>query len=88
MDRIVRWNKFWDEMLKMPEKSRFQMFQKRFVAKELRECKKNFIKTGYMISPTKKYDENKIDNIAIRIATRDPVIEKKIEWVKFSEGKL
>jgi hypothetical protein len=49
--RLIQWNGFLANVEKMPDETRFQIFQKRSAAMHLITSKKNFIKTGFM-SPT------------------------------------
>ena len=84
LQRLVKWNSFWNEMLKMPETNRFEIFSRKTVALDLIGCKKIFVKNGTMTPQNKKVVENRSDKIALMIGMRDPRIETKIQWVKYN----
>ena len=84
LKRLQQFNTFWAETLKLPERNRFEIYTKKTAIRELFLSKKNFIKTGYMIKPTQKREQEKIADVCIKIAYRDPRIEPKIQWVKYN----
>ena len=86
LDRLNQWNGFWAEMEAMPQRNRFETFQRKTVAMDLFKAKTKFIKTGYMIPPNTKRENDQTDNLAIMIAMRDPRIESSIQWVKFNKA--
>ena len=69
----------------MPQLNRFQIYQRKTVAMDLFKSKKHFIKTGYMIPPNRKRENETIENLSIMIARKDPRIEHQIEWVKYNK---
>ena len=83
-----QWNEFWAEMDAMPQQNRFQIYQRKTVAMDLFKSKKHFIKTGYMIPPNRKRENETIENLSIMIARKDPRIESNIQWIKMNmQGK-
>ena len=54
--RLIQWNGFLSNVEKMPDETRFQIFQKRSTAMHLIKSKKNFIKTGFMSPPNTEYN--------------------------------
>ena len=83
-----QWNGFWSEMDRMPQQNRFEIYQRKTVAMDLFKSKKHFIKTGYMIPPNRKRENETIENLSIMIARKDPRIEHHIEWIKYNkQGK-
>jgi hypothetical protein len=54
--RLIQWNGFLANVEKMPDETRFQIFQKRSTAMHLIKSKKNFIKTGFMSPPNTEYN--------------------------------
>ena len=86
--RMNQWNEFWSEMDAMPQKNRFEIYQRKTVAMDLFKSKKHFIKTGYMIPPNRKRENETIENISIMLARKDPRIEHHIQWIKYNkQGK-
>ena len=83
--RMNQWNEFWSEMDRMPQNNRFQIYQRKTVAMDLFKSKNHFIKTGYMIPPNRKQENDRIDNICIMLARKDPRIEHQIQWIKYNK---
>jgi hypothetical protein len=86
MSRLVSWNRFYNDTLNEKPKNRFEIWKKESGLLELKLCKFTFIKTGYMIRPNMKKEQEKIDNVCIMIASKNPHWEEKIIWKKFSKG--
>ena len=54
--RLIQWNGFLANVEKMPDETKFQIFQKRSAAMHLITSKKNFIKTGIMTPTNTEYN--------------------------------
>ncbi len=86
LKRLVEWNRFYTQALEMKTSTRFARWEKESILLELKLCKFNFIKTGFMVKPNKKMAQMKTDNVVLQIAMRNPVYEQKIQWVRMSKS--
>ena len=86
--RMIQHGEMMKEMEKMPSKFPFQRYEKRKVREELLFGRQTFVKYGRVEKPTKYKEQEKIDRTVIKVAVRDPLTEKSIQWVKLNKGML
>ena len=86
--RIIEHNEMMKKMEDMPIDYPFQRYEKKQIRNELLYGRQTFIKYGRVEKPTKYKEQKKIDDIVIKVAIRDPEVEKKIIWAKMNKGML
>ena len=86
MKRLIEWNRLYQEQQDKETNSRFERWEKESILLELKLCRNNFIKTGYMTKPNQKFKKMRTDEVAIAIAMRKPQWEEKIIWARMNKG--
>ena len=86
--RMVQHGEMMEKLEEMPNDTAFQRYEKRKIREELLFGRQTFVKYGRVERPNKYKEQEKIDRTVIKVATRDPLTEKSIQWVKMNKGML
>ncbi len=86
LKRLVEWNRFYTQAQEVETKNRFSRWEKESILLELKLCRHNFIKTGFMVKPNQKNKKMRTDETVLQLAMRNPVYEQKIIWVRMNKS--